>query len=464
MSTDMYGVRVLSVDAERLQATFEVFVVYYDTGSRTYLPAPDDVGFFFHLLWEAASGHRGSDRYGPLSELVDLDTVLDFGWVDANARRFVSRAERVATRNHPPTAAQWERLHDFYYERAGGWKDEDLLVQFEYDVQVTDRRWLEPLRAGDAWGTAFFRLNADTWTAEDAPHIPDLAEPAVTVQPFATATGDLKYDHLTQLEFSDDGKYLAACSDKGRVWVYDTAGWTEVVHTSAGADWLVPMTMWVPGEHILTVKTYSRIDDPEDLPQWAFDVDTRTEVEAPFQHGHIRSRDGAYRISPNDAGEGGYDLHATEFSPNRRISHAGRWDPIQCKDFAPDGSRLFLGAQENLYVVDPATGEVVDEVMKASERLFRIASNPDGAYLAVGSASRKLSYQDFSDGRPHELCVWRMADKKIIKGRQLTTYVNDLAWSPDGRWLAAAVEPVDEGSFSRGRTGLVVFGMGPADG
>lgn len=470
MSTDMYGARVISVDPGELRVRFKVFVVYYDPGSRTYPPVPDDPSFFFYLLWEGASGYQGDFRKGPLGTLVDVDTALDFAWVDANARRFVSRVERVATRNHPPTAEQWKQLYDFYYERGGAWKDEDLLVQFEYDVWVTDQRWLEPFREGNAWGTTTFPLNADTWAAEDAPHIPDLANPAVTRYPFSTATGGLAYDALTQLEFSDDGKYLATCSDKGRVWVYDTADWSEVVHTFAGDEWLVPLLMWVPGEHVLTVKAYSLPGDRETQKQWAFNVDTRTEVEAPFQEGHLRSRNGAYRLGPNDAGAGGYDLLPTERSPHRRVSHSGfaedgspLWDPIQCKDFSGDGSQLFLGAQENLYVVDPATGDVVDKVMDASERLFQLASNPNGTYLAVGSFSRKLPYLDLSEQRPHELCVWRIADKKIVMGRQLTTYVDALAWSPDGRWLAAALEPTTEGSFNRGKTKLVIFPTGPAD-
>ncbi|MFK4268346.1 WD40 repeat domain-containing protein [Streptomyces milbemycinicus] len=463
MSTDMYGVRVLSVDRERLRARFQVFVVYYDTQGRTHAAIPDDPTFFFFLLWEGASGRSGTPGTGPLRQLVDTRTALDFAWVDAHARRFVSAVERIATRNHPPTARQWERLHDFYYERDGAWQDEDLLVQCEYEVTVTDRRWLEPLREGAAWGTAAFPLIADIWTAVDAPHIPDLAGPAVTLRPFDSATGDLAFDHLLQVEFSDDGKYLAVCSDQNRVWVYDTADWSEVLHTSAGDEWIVPVLMWVPGEHILTVKTYPQPEDAEVEPQWAFDVDARAETEVPFQGGKTRSRDGAYRLHPNDARDGGYDLLATERSPRRRVAHADSWDPIQCESFSGDGSRLFLGAQENLYVVDPATGEVVDKVMDASERLFQLESSPDGSYLVVNCSSRKLSYLHEGQEGLQELCVWRMADKEIVMGRQLTTWVEGLSWSPDGRWLAALLEPRGEDDFHNGRTELALFAMGPSD-
>ncbi|ADI07627.1 hypothetical protein SBI_04507 [Streptomyces bingchenggensis BCW-1] len=297
----------------------------------------------------------------------------------------------------------------------------------------------------------------------DAPHIPDLAGPAVTLRPFDSATGDLAYDHLLEVEFSDDGKYLAVCSDQNRVWVYDTADWSEVLHTSAGDEWIVPVLMWVPGEHILTVKTYPQPEDAEVEPQWAFDVDARTEAEVPFQGGKTRSRDGAYRLHPNDARDGGYDLLATERSPRRRVAHADSWDPIQCESFSGDDSRLFLGAQENLYVVDPATGEVVDKVMDASERLFQLESSPDGSYLVVNCSSRKLSYLYEGQEGLQELCVWRTADKEIVMGRQLTTWVEGLSWSPDGRWLAALLEPRGEDDFHNGRTELVLFAMGPSD-
>ncbi|MEU6714011.1 hypothetical protein ABZ897_21290 [Nonomuraea sp. NPDC046802] len=101
--------------------------------------------------------------------------------------------------------------------------------------------------------------------------------------------------------------------------------------------------------------------------------------------------------------------------------------------------------------------------MKASERLFQLAASPDGAYLAVGSFTRKLPYLNIrGDKRPHELCVWRTSDMKIIMGRQLTTWVEAMAWSADGQWLAVTVEPTADGLSFSGKSQLVVYRMGPS--
>ncbi|GAA1251443.1 hypothetical protein GCM10009579_06560 [Streptomyces javensis] len=96
MSTDMYGVRVLAVDPDELRARLQGFVVYYDVGSRTHIPLPDEEpNTFLHFLWEAASGYLGDgdDRTGPLG-----------------------RALRMGRYQRPPVHL---RMHDFYYERGG---------------------------------------------------------------------------------------------------------------------------------------------------------------------------------------------------------------------------------------------------------------------------------------------------------------------------------------------------------
>ncbi|WAP60426.1 hypothetical protein [Streptomyces sp. S465] len=63
--------------------------------------------------------------------------------------------ELVTVRNHPLSEADWKHFdtlqEEGIHQRDGGWPDERLLVQADYEVQVTDRRWLEHLRPGLSW-------------------------------------------------------------------------------------------------------------------------------------------------------------------------------------------------------------------------------------------------------------------------------------------------------------------------
>ncbi|MFG3441301.1 hypothetical protein ACGF0J_29000 [Nonomuraea sp. NPDC047897] len=156
MSTDMYGVRVLGVDPGALRARLRIFVVYYLTHEQTHasLPDGDDLGFFFKMLWDAAYNHPELEPYDVL--MVTMDQFLDDDWVDANSQRYVRQVTRVAARNHPVTGDHWAGLEDFYYEDDGQWQDEDRLVQADYDVEVTDTRWLAALFPGHSWGTPVY--------------------------------------------------------------------------------------------------------------------------------------------------------------------------------------------------------------------------------------------------------------------------------------------------------------------
>ncbi|WP_052305053.1 hypothetical protein [Stackebrandtia nassauensis] len=150
--------RVLNVDAKRRSVRLRVFVVYYEPAWGTNDLLPDDPSFFFRILWEGPRDRP--DRGGTLQDLVEQDDYLDEGWVDDNTSRFVARVERVATRNHPMDADAWKRLSTFYYEDDGTWPDEHLLVQGDYDVEVTHVRWLDALRVGDSWATTSYPTEA----------------------------------------------------------------------------------------------------------------------------------------------------------------------------------------------------------------------------------------------------------------------------------------------------------------
>jgi len=291
MSTDLYGIRVLDVVPGESRARFRVFVVYYDTEDRSHAPLPDDPSFFFRALWEAAQDRPATSS--PSMRAIDLDEAGDPWWIAANSHRYVRRTTRIAARNHPVADDGWARLHDFYYERDGRWRDEDLLVQADYDVEVTDPRWLEPLSPGYSWATASYAVESDQVLADDAPTVLDLREPAVTLRPFP----DEETDEGTpsDVAFSDDGAFLAVTSQACELVVFRTGDWGEHTRVAWSSLWGQDIR-WVPGTHQVTGRG--------DGATRAYDVDSDTEVdvrgrlpEAPDRTDTISRPDGNHVVA-----------------------------------------------------------------------------------------------------------------------------------------------------------------------
>ncbi|MFG3257109.1 tetratricopeptide repeat protein [Streptomyces sp. NPDC048172] len=161
---NFFGVRVLDLDRERCRVCFRILVTNYedvDTGDEDDEGLlPDDPSFFFRVLCEAADTVIGY-RYGPLTDVVTFGEYFDDDWVDRNTYRFVARVERVAVRNLPVDKDTLEWLPTYDGECDGrGWPDEKRLAQGDYEVRVTDARWLEPLRVGDCWDTGNYATTA----------------------------------------------------------------------------------------------------------------------------------------------------------------------------------------------------------------------------------------------------------------------------------------------------------------
>ncbi|MCA2175919.1 hypothetical protein LDL08_06975 [Nonomuraea glycinis] len=433
---------MLALEPERRKVTFEVFVVYYDTHAKTYPPLPDEPGFFLHVLWQQGRWEH------PLGEAITVDQILNDEWVNLHSRWFIENIERTSTANHPPQDEDFERLYDFYYERPGGWKDEELLVQAEYEVHVTDPRWLEQLSVGDAWGTAAYPMAADDVRYEEAAYVPDLRN-AVTLMPFEGRSKEAGTPG--GLAFSDDGRYLAVASDKDGLLIYNTDDWTEHADVDGVRIGLFPQLVWVPGEHVVALTAF------QGDGQWAYDVAARASVDVPRQPGKARSRTGRYRV---DYGEGYWlDAFVSDSGIAEGVVPVGADDPeftVESAAFTADESRLFVaGMGANIHVLDPSTVSIVGTIADVGEGVKGLAVSPDGAYVAATVDTNR--YYEPSE---HELCVWRITDHKIITRRRGGIYGGPLAWSPDGRWLAANVTTDVDGYG--GETRIFPIGL-PAD-
>jgi hypothetical protein len=335
--TSSFALRVLELDPEHRRVRLRVTVLTYDKRDRYHDPLPDDPSFFMRVLWDEADTRFGDG--GPLGDAVSVDEILDDDWVDSNTWRYVARVREVTTRNVPFTEAHWARLPGVWsYSDDGEFLGaEEVFVGGDYDVWVTDGRWVAHLYPGMSWCTASYATDADQLGAADAPFLPVPHPPVATFDVF-----DEQGSGRCALAFSDGGQYLAVTREHGTVVVYRVGDWIEVLRIDSGVT--MSRLSWVPGCSIVT------LDDDAATASWAYDLASGAVVE-----------------------------------PGAARAAAG---PGVLRSWVPS-----------------------------------LAPAPDGRYLA------------FSCGT--EIGVLRMSDAALTMRCHLGG-PSVLAWSPDGRWLAAA--------------------------
>ncbi|WP_327129818.1 WD40 repeat domain-containing protein [Streptomyces sp. NBC_01727] len=424
---------MLAVDPSQRVVRLRVVVLYYEIDDHAELP--DDASFFLRVLHEYGSG--------PLGQLVTQDEIRNEAWVDANTRWFVEHVERGAIRNYPFTEADQDRL-----ETGPGypWDEvrldemdpksaqdlmlsENLRVQGDYNVVVTDPRWIEHLTVGAWWRTAAYPTHADRLLAGEATAIPDLRHPAAVLKPFS------REDEPRHLAFSDDGRFLAVNSEEGELVVYDTSGWRECFRARSD-DYISSWLMWVPGEPVITLRHHEEL-----RPQLAYDAVRGTSVETPAQSGGLRSVTGRYRtewasgpaialLSPTGekrvvaVGESGGE-------GNDETELVGP-DPYEAVAFSADESRMFVARGARVYVVDPADGLILEVIENDGVKIQSLRVSPGGDYLAVSGESVEML----------EVSIRRVSDHQVVArhgiGRRMYPLQTlETAWSPDGRWLVA---------------------------
>ncbi|MFI0445424.1 WD40 repeat domain-containing protein [Actinomadura sp. 6N118] len=439
MSTDLYGARVLAVTPDRLSVRIRVFVVYYEAAIKQALDLPRDPVFFLRLLWDCADRRtrRGHSPDGTLAEF-DYTVLMDDAWLAENTSAYVRSVQRVAERNAEPDSEAWEHIHDFYYERHGGWSDEHRLVQADYVVRVTDPRWLTGVEPGYSWATTWYpspefadpEFRDRGFGGGAVPGKPRFTKPVATLYPFPSRkSGD---PDAGALAFSDDGALLAVAGGHGEVVVYDTGGWTERARFSAPRNGVGVDLMWVPGRHVITARPGVRYE-----PQAAWDVDAGAEADVPLEAGYVRSLTGRYRV---EFGEGpGVEFMSARYTTDRTVllgidpeADAAEFPPdAWAVAFSADESRMFAldgrGDRMRFSVLDPEDGRHLG-VVDTTGDVTGFAASPDGTYLAVT--------EEVSDTFTEPTI--RQVDEggELVVQARFRRRAGAIAWSPDGRLLA----------------------------
>lgn len=176
-----------------------------------------------------------------------------------------------------------------------------------------------------------------------------------------------------------------------------------------------------------------------DVCEWRLDT-----AELVTQRLDLQTRLTAMTVSPQER----FILVAAADSPDVVVHDAATGTPVltlrghsgtvRAFAWSPDGQRL-ASADSNggLLVWDAATYDRVDAPVTGIDDVRRVAYSPDGAQLVFGGGDRAV-IRDLMTG-----------DERVFP---VDGVVNDIALSPDGRWLAVAVK----GRYSSG-DGIDVF-------
>jgi WD40 repeat protein/Flp pilus assembly protein TadD len=245
--------------------------------------------------------------------------------------------------------------------------------------------------------------------------------------------------------YSADGRLLAGVKgDTRSVALWEVPGGREVATLGAFPARAVYVALSADGRRAAAVDwPAARPGQPRDLRVW--DVATRQVLfvarpvlgPGPYAHGAVAlSPDGARvafddYVAPAPGGAARARVRVCDVASGRELAALeGGGANIQCLAFSPDGRLAAAGDQAGRLVVwDTTTGRRLHPA-DLEGPTYRLAFSPDGRRLAAVDRQ--------------QVKVWDVASgKEVLTLRGLPPRPTDggfnptLAWSPDGRWLAA---------------------------
>jgi WD40 repeat protein/serine/threonine protein kinase len=392
----------------------------------------------------------------------------------AAARRLVDRAE--AARLEAEAASEEARFG--HYVAALAAAEAALRAR---DVEEVQRNLMRAPASYRGWEWRRLREAADASTAVLTGH--DAGVEAVAWSPdgsrFATAATDGSIliwsagggplstlretgAHVTSLAWSPRGDRLAAVSVDGRLRLLDEAG-TELLQLELPGGRLNEVAFASDGDHVAVVDASGKLRVLD-----ASDGAVSLEVEA---HAPPAS---SVAIDPRGArcATGGSDgvVRLWSLDDGRLLTAlAGHRGSISDLAFAPDGTELVSGANDRTAILWSIEGAAPRLILQGhTENVRAVAWAPDGRHVATGSTDRTIRITDVEDGaciatllghqaqiadlafapdgasllsasEDRSARLWPSRDPQVLFNQLPKQWVYDLAWSPDGTFVAAAL-------------------------
>ena len=133
--------------------------------------------------------------------------------------------------------------------------------------------------------------------------------------------------------------------------------------------------------------------------------------------------------------------------------------PVDALAFTPDGKSLLTSGDGNVRIWDLTTGKALIESVEWNRGKRDISVSPDGKFVAVAQPGR-VSILDIASGRQV-----RVFDLESMKGMQDTQDISGVVFSPDGKELAIAANPlISDNPIGTGEIRLYDFASGKQTG
>ena len=101
--------------------------------------------------------------------------------------------------------------------------------------------------------------------------------------------------------------------------------------------------------------------------------------------------------------------------------------------FSPDGKYLAAaGVDRTIYLWDAKQWKLLRKITGQPEMISALEFSPDSKFLVTGGMN------EMAFGAPVKVIVWNIASGRPVRTEEAEHRVNTVAFSPDGKWFAAA--------------------------